>query len=222
MDELSRPLNPAARAGALLRNVALYAAGLTFVLSWLSLVQGAFGGEAYKWCVTLFDRTVSGAGLGGDFWFLVAQTTIAGVVLYLGLRRPGAVAYGALIGWLAFNAALYAHCALIEPESTMMRIGSVAIEGVIEAGLLVIYIAAFAAAVAGAMLELWSRREFPRFSWTEANTIAVLAVLGILPLQVALFRYGPPGHDLDGVGMMLTAAQWGFLVFALGLNRRAG
>jgi hypothetical protein len=208
------------KRGALLRNVALCITAVTFVIAWLPLVRSLLDGPSYQWGATFFGRSFSGAGLGGDFWFLLAQGALALTVLGLGFRRPGVPFYTLLIGWLALNAANIAYGLINNPQALVFEGATLGVRVNIGPLALAIYAAALLCAVAAALLEYANGRRPPRFAWTAANTAAVAAAAALLPLQYILLREAS-GQDLaDQIGVILTMTQWFALVIALGLSRR--
>lgn len=211
---------PHSRTGALLRNVALYIVAFTFIIAWLPLVRSILDGPSYEWGTAFFGYGFSGAGISGDFWFLVAQGLLAFAILYLGFRTPGAASYLLLTPWLALNAGSYVHGYLANPEALMFHGDTLGVHVNIGLFAVALYGGALVAAAAAAVLEMGGGRKPARFAWTRANTIALLAALALLPVQFLLLRYASGREFADQAGVILTMAQWAAIVFALGLDRK--
>ncbi len=208
------------KTGALLRNIALYIVAFTFIIAWLPLVRSILDGPTYQWGAAFFDVGFSGAGLGGDFWFLVAQAILASAILYLGFRSPGALSYLLLSLWLALNAASFVYGFITDPEALMFHGDTLGVHVNIGLFAVALHGGALFAAIGGAALEMGGGRRPPRFAWTRANTIALLVALALLPVQFLLLRYAVGQELADQVGVILTMAQWAGIVFALGLDRK--
>jgi hypothetical protein len=211
---------PQSKTGALLRNIALYIAAFSFILAWLPLVRSTFDGPGYEWGATYFGRGFHGAGMGGDYWFLLAETILALAILFLGFRRPGAVSTLLLAGWLALNAGSFAHGYIADPEALMFHGDTLGVHVNIGLFALALFGGALAAALAGAVLERGGGKRPPRFAWTRANTIALAVALAPLPLQYFLLSRSSGQEVGDQAGVLLTMLQWAAIVFALGLDRK--
>lgn len=141
------------KSGALLRNLALCITAVTFVIAWLPLVRSLLDGPSYQWGTTFFGQSFSGAGLGGDFWFLAAQGALALTIVGLGFRRPGGLFYALFIGWLALNVANLGHGFIANPQALVFEGATLGIRVNIGLVALAIYAAALICAVAAALLE---------------------------------------------------------------------
>ncbi len=207
------------RTGALLRNVALYLLAFTFIIVWLPLVRSVLDGPSYQWGTSYFGWTFSGAGLAGDFWFLVVQAALALAALYLGFRRPGVFSYALLVGWLALGAASVAY-AYFHDGGLVFRGDTLGVEVNLTLFAFALYAIALAAAVAAALLEHGGGARPPAFAWRTSNTVAFALAVALLPVQYLLLRYSSGQETADQVGVILTMVQWAAVVFALGLARK--
>ncbi|MEX0645260.1 MAG: hypothetical protein WD076_08115, partial [Parvularculaceae bacterium] len=184
------------------------------------LVRSTFDGSSYEWGLAIFNYQFSGAGLGGDFWFLIVQAMLAIAMLYPGFRSPGALSYLLLAGWLGLNAASFMHGYLADPEALMFHGDTLGVHVNIGLFAVALFGGALLAAIAAAFLELGGGRKAPRFAWTRANTIALLVALAPLPVQYFLLSRSSGQETGDQIGVILTMAQWAAIVFALGLDRK--
>jgi hypothetical protein len=208
------------RTGAFLRNLALYLIAFTFVLAWLPLVRSIVDGPTYEWGTGLFDLRFSGAGTGGDFWFLIVQAALALSILYLGFRSPGRLFYALLVGWAALNAAHYGYGLVTAPSSLVFEGETLGVSLNIGVIAFALYAAVALLTILAAQLENAKGRRPPRFSWKRGNTVALVAALALLPIQFVLLRSGAPHARADEIGVLLTMAQWVAIVYALAIKRR--
>ena len=211
---------PQSKTGALLRNIALYIAAFSFILAWLPLVRSTFDGPGYEWGATYFGRGFHGAGMGGDYWVLLAETGLAVAILSLGFRRPGALSTLLLGGWLALNAATFSAGYLDDPEALVFHGDTLGVHVNIGLFAVALFGGALAAVLIGAYLEMGGGKRPPRFPWTHANTIALLIALAPLPIQYFLLNRSSGQEFGDQAGVILTMLQWAAIVFALGLDRK--
>lgn len=208
------------RAGSFLRCFSIYLAAFAAVIIWLPLVRGVFDGASYHWGLAYFGRQFGGSGVDGDYWLIVAQATWMLALVYLGLRRPGALSYTLLLAWHGANAVSWGMGYLADPADMVLQGDTLAVSiniGLVAAGL---FVAGLAAALASLMLEISDDKTPPRFAWTRANSIALGLALALLPLQFCLLRLGEAHGATDADGVLLTMLQWLMLVVAFGLDRK--
>ena len=63
--------------------------------------------------------------------------------------------------------------------------------------------------------DLRTTREKVDLEWTRVNRILLFIVLGLLPIQFMLLRFGEPHGPQDQVGVILIMAQWVLISFTL-------
>ena len=192
--------------------------GLTVVtvLGWLPLVRCLLDGPSYEWGTTLFGHQFSGAGLAGDFGYLLAFTGVALVLLYLGWRRPGAPFKIASVLWTGAMLANALHMLMADPAATFegATLGVSVSMGLISA---VVYGALFALALVWA----WLGRAGEPPRWGLANTVILVVALLMLPLQYLLLSSGQGRETSDVIGVLMTMGQWGLLSLSLAPLTRA-
>ncbi|MBO9369276.1 MAG: hypothetical protein J7555_11110 [Chloroflexi bacterium] len=184
----------------------------TFIVFWLPAVRGLFDGPTYTWGVF---GGLGGSGTSGDYWFPVLGSIAAIAILYLGWRGAQQPFAWLLLGWHLSLAAGALWLASTQPESFRFRGDTLGVD--------------FSLAWAGPILfggfavlaGLWVARNYRNSrsrripSWNERNTRLMWLVVGIIPLQFILLRYGQPHGTTDQIGVLLTLAQWGLLNAAL-------
>lgn len=200
------------RGATLLHRLVLGWLTLTFVLAWLPLVRCVMDGTSYEWGTRYFGLSFSGAGLTGDLWLLLVQTTLGLWLLYRGWRDPSPPFPAVLLAWLGLVAAdalynIFTGAAVQFEGATLgVNVSLATVAPVLHLGF-------FCAALAWA---LWSRSRIqlePRPSWTGTNKALLAGVVLLFPVQFLLLRYAQGQEIKDVVGVLLTIAQW-FLISA--------
>jgi hypothetical protein len=208
------------RAGAFWRNLALYFVAFTFITAWLPLVRSVLDGPTYQWGADYFGQRVAGAGLGGDFWFLIIQGAIALAMIHLGFRRPGALSYALLIGWLGFNLANVVHAYFFQDGGIEFHGDTLGVAVNITIVAIVLFGGGLIAALAAAWLEHTNGKRPPRFAWTGLNTALLGAAIALAPIQFLLLRYAVGRETEDQIGVILTLLQWLLLVITFAIARK--
>lgn len=70
---------------------------------WLPLTRTFSGGSSYQWGVEYFNVVYRGAGIEGDYLFLVLQAVIGITLIYMGFRNPRPPFAILLVGWHGLN-----------------------------------------------------------------------------------------------------------------------
>jgi hypothetical protein len=208
------------RAGARLRNLALFIAAFSFILVWLPLVRSVLDGPTYQWGADYFGRRYEGAGLGGDFWFLIIQGALALAALYFGFRRPGALSYLLLAGWHGVNLANVAHSYFYEGGGIEFHGDTLGVAVNVTIVAMALFGVGLLAAIAGAWLEHSDGKRPPRFSWTGLNTTLLAVAVALAPIQFALLRYAVGRELADQAGVILTMFQLLLLVITFAIARK--
>lgn len=188
---------------------------LTFLTAWLPLLRGAMDGPSYQWGGGLFGFQFSGAGLAGDYGFVVAKAAVAVALLFSGWRRPNGGFRIALAGWLALMLADTIYNVVTAPGDFRFRGDTLGVD---------VSLALAAPALDGAMLALagwWALKAppLPVPPLARVNFVLLATAAALLPVQYALLSSGA-GQDMnDVIGVLLTMLGWFLLSAGLGLWR---
>ena len=188
---------------------------LLFLTAWLPLVRGAMDGSSYEWGGGLLGFEFSGAGLSGDYGFVLAKAAVALALLFFGWRRPNGGFRIALVGWLALMLADTLYNVVTAPEAFRFRGDTLGID---------VSLALVAPALDGFMLLLgaaWALKApaLPVPPLARANIALLATAAGLLPVQYLLLSRGGGQDANDVVGVLLTLLGWFLLSAGLGLWR---
>lgn len=175
----------------------------TTLLFWLPTVRSLFDGVSYEWGVLGFR----GAGLGGDYWFVALASACALAVQWLGWRGKRLAAEWLLLGWFGAIAAGSMHLALTAPESFRFRGDTLGLDFSL-AWIAPLLFGAVVAVAITLLVKEQRRARAPAPRWTRRNTTWLGALIGLLPVQLVLLRFGPPDGLTDQVGVVITIVQW--------------
>lgn len=184
--------------------VLLILASLTTLFFWLPVIRGAFDGSTYIWGLFGF----SGNGLKGDYWFVLLGAIFGLTIQVLGWRGARMPVHFLLTGWFLFLAAGAIYLAVQFPQSFRFQGDTLGIDFSMAwfAPLL------FGTAVIASIWWLWTdMRKKPEnkiLTWGRKNTIGVICLLALLPVQFLLLRSGTPHGISDQIGVILTILQW--------------
>lgn len=186
---------------------------LLFLTAWLPLLRGAMDGPGYEWSGGLLGFEYKGAGLSGDYPFIMAKAAIAIALLFYGWRRPNGGFRIALVGWLALMLADTLFNVFTAPEAFRFRGDTLGID---------ISLAAMAPALDAAMLLLgaaWALKApaLPVPPLARANFVLLSTAAALLPAQYLLLSRGAGQDASDVAGVLLTILGWFLLSFGLGL-----
>ena len=187
---------------------------VTFLTGWLPAIRGALDGSTYRWSTSYFGYTVSGAGIGGDYWFALLKVVLGITILALGWRGARAPFGYLLVGWQLFGFADSLHAAVTHPEDFRFRGDTLGVN---------ISLAWLAPTFYGGALTLalsWfvsqrSNRLLRDPGWARRNTWWFVILAAPLPVQAFLLRSGIPHGTTDQFGVLLTIFQWLLIPFAL-------
>jgi hypothetical protein len=208
------------RTGAVLRNVAILICAFTFIIAWLPLVRSVLDGPSYQWGAEYFGHRLGGAGLGGDFWFLLVQGAFALALLYFGFRRAGWFAYALICVWLGANFANVLHSYFFQDGGIEFHGDTLGVAVNITLAAAALFGAGLAAAIVGALLEHAGGQRPPQFHWRGVNTSILALALALAPIQFVLLRYAVGRELADQIGVILTMTQWLMLVIAFSIARK--
>ena len=194
-----------AKSAPLMLRLLLILFAWTTLPFWLPTVRSAFDGPTYQWELFGFR----GEGLAGDYWFVLLGSALSLCVQALGWRGwrgRRTVASWLLLGWFGLLTAGAVHLALTAPQSFRFRGDTLGLDFSL-AWAAPLLLGAAAAMAAALLLTGGSREPAPR-RWTRRNAAWAAALLGALPLQLALLRLGQPHGLTDQAGVVITIVQW--------------
>jgi len=185
-------------------NLLLFLTGLTFATTWLPLVRGLMDGETYSWGTSLFGVSISGSGIGGDFYYIVINTLL-GLFLMISFYwvRQRLLLYTLLIVWYGSMIAnafyeVFAGEGYYFHGDTLgihLNLSYVILPFMVLLGVLVVLVIAR------------DRRVYFVARWTKKNTIWLFLLLMPLPAQYMLLSTGEPHGSTDQVGVILALLQ---------------
>ncbi|MGH2670030.1 MAG: hypothetical protein ACRDH5_13115 [bacterium] len=184
---------------------------LTFLTGWLPLVRGAFDGPSYEWGTSYFGVGFSGAGMSGDYWLSAVKTALGLAILWLGWRGARPLFLLLALAWQSFGLADALYSSLTHPEEYRFQGATLGVD------VSLAWVAPAAYAVFLLLTLVWAFRHAradwrqPLPPWTRRNTVWLLGLAALLPVQFALLRFGGPTSTADQVGVVFTILQW-FLV----------
>ncbi len=158
---------------------------------WLPLTRTLTGGGTYQWGVDMFNTMYRGAGLEGDYLFLVLQLVIGLTLIYMGFRNPRAPYPALLVMWHGLNLAndLFRPLVLGERNIFYGDTGRVAYDWTIVSPMLTGLM--FVLALAWAVRETLSPEKFEQpQGWARRNVIFLAVFLAYLALVTFLERTG--------------------------------
>jgi len=176
----------------------------TTVVFWLPTIRGAFDGPSYEWALMCF----SGRGLRGDYWFPLLGVAFALGVQVLGWRGALTPFHFLLAGWHLLLAFGSAYVGLTDPEGFRLQGDTLGIDVSLAWVGLVIFGLPAALACRWAWRDLHRQPRPPAAPWQGRNTRWLAGLLALLPIQLALLRFGAPGSLADQIGVVLTVIQW--------------
>lgn len=176
---------------------------------WLPLVRAVADGSNYSW--SSFGLT--GTGVNGPYFGILALATIALIILYLGWRKHSKLFRWLILMWLVPSAL---------PATVAALSGELRFEGeTLNIGFTVPMPVTLMMYVIPALLALyWSipnrkLEDKPKPKWNTTNKLLLFGALILIPPQVVLLRYGAPGSIADIAGVILTIMQWAALVASI-------
>ena len=191
----------------LLRAILIWTA-ITLIIVWLPFVRGLMDGSTYQWGNSFFGKQFGGRGVYGDYWLLVIEAAFGILLLYLGWRGARPPFHWLLLFWQILMAAQACYNAFTSPEDYRFRGDTLGVD-VSLAWVGPVFAGGFALlSILWVVRDLAARREKILPKWSRTNTIFLLIVLGLLPIQFVLLRFGEPHGPRDQVGVILTMTQW--------------
>ena len=188
---------------------------LTFLSAWLPTVRGLMDGPSYQWAGSLLGHGFSGAGLSGDYPFVLIKSAFGLALLYFGWRHPGGGFRLGVVLWMALMLADTLVNVIAAPGDFRLQGDTLGID---------VSLAVAAPTLDATMLALaayWALRApaLPVPPLARANFIMLGTAVALLPLQFALLNAGRGQDASDVLGVLLTIAGWALASFGLGLWR---
>lgn len=182
----------------------LIMAALTTLPFWLPAIRGVFDGPTYEWNLFGF----SGNGLEGDYWFVLLGAVFGLSIQILGWRGAKQPVHFLLSGWYLFLAAGALYFAVQDPQSFRFRGDTLGIDISLAWIAPLLFGAAAIASIWWSWTDLRKNRKVKAVPWSRQNTIWVIILLVLLPVQLLLLRSGAPHGTSDQIGVILTIIQW--------------
>jgi hypothetical protein len=184
---------------------------LTTLVFWLPFIRTLMDGPTYEWGLA----GQGGRGLQGDVWLPVLGAAFALLIRYLGWRGAGLPFHALLLLWLVPLGALASWAALSNPDDFRFQGDSLGINIPLAWAGPAIFGGLALVAIVWVVRDLRSGRRPEVLPWAPANRAWTLALVGLLPIQFLLLRFGEPQSTTDQIGVILTIAQWLLVGFAL-------
>ena len=188
---------------------------LTLLAAWLPLLRGAMDGPSYAWASSLFGLQFSGAGISGDYGFLLAKAAVALGLMFAGWRHPNGAFRLVLVGWLALMLADTIFNVFRSPGDFRFQGDTLGID----VSLAFIAPALDAAVLLLAMAWLLRAPALPVPPLARPNFVLLLTAFALLPAQYLLLSRGSGQDASDVGGVLLTIFGWSLLSAGLGLWR---
>ena len=188
---------------------------VTMIVVWLPLVRSVMDGESYQWGGMFWGMNFKGSGLRGDYWVLVLQAVFGITLLYLGWRGAKQPFHWLLLLWHVPIALQSFYDAYTNPEDYRFRGDTLGVDISLAWVGPLLFGGVALLSLFWVVRDLRSRREQAVVAWTRANRIFLVIVLGLLPVQFVLLRFGEPHGPGDQAGVILTMAQWVLITLAM-------
>ncbi len=188
---------------------------IPFVTVWLPLIRGLMDGVTYEWGASLWGVAVGGRGIENDYWILPILAAFSITLLYFGWRGARQPFHWLLLIWNIPNAIEAVYNAIRFPERYRFQGDTLGVD------ISLAWVGPLFWGGLALLSLLWvigdlrrgEKREAPR--WQRKNTILLAIVVGLLPVQFFLLRFGEPHGTTDAIGVILTMGQWVLLNLSL-------
>lgn len=184
---------------------------LTTLVFWLPFIRTLMDGPTYEWGLA----GLGGRGLQGDVWFPALGAALALSIRYFGWRGAHLPFHALLLLWLVPLGALASWAALSEPDDFRFQGDTLGVDVPLAWAGPTIFGGLALVAIGWVVRDLRSGRSREILPWALANRALLLALLGLLPVQFLLLRFGEPHGTTDQIGVILTIVQWFLIGFAL-------
>jgi len=198
----------------LLRAILIWTA-VTLVIVWLPFVRGLMDGNAYQWGNFFFGIQLGGRGVHGDYWFVAIEAAFGILLLYLGWRGARPPFHWLLLFWQILMAAQACYNSLTSPEDYRFKGDTLGVD-VSLAWVGPVLFGGFALlSIFWVVRALRTQQKKVVPQWSRANSVLLLIVLALLPIQFVLLRFGEQHGTRDQAGVILTMTQWVIINLAL-------
>jgi hypothetical protein len=188
---------------------------VTFIIVWLPFVRGLMDGDSYQWGYEFFGKQFGGRGVHGDYWMLVIEATFGILLLYLGWRGARPPFHWLLLFWQILMAAQACYNSFTSPEDYRLKGDTLGID-VSLAWVGPVLFGGFALlSLLWVVRDLRTRPQKIAPQWNRTNSMILLIVLILLPIQFVLLRFGEQHGQNDQIGVLLTVTQWILISCAL-------
>lgn len=198
----------------LLRAILIWTA-VTLVIVWLPFVRGLMDGNAYQWGNFFFGIQLGGRGVHGDYWFVAIEAAFGILLLYLGWRGARRPFHWLLLFWQILMAAQACYNSFTSPEDYRFKGDTLGVD-VSLAWVGPVLFGGFALlSIFWVVRDLRTQHKKVVPQWIRANSVLLLIMLALLPIQFVLLRFGEQHGTRDQAGVILTMTQWVIINLAL-------
>jgi hypothetical protein len=202
------------RPDRLLRAILIWTA-VTLIIVWLPFVRGLMDGDSYQWGNEFFGKQFGGRGVHGDYWLLVIEAAFGIILLYLGWRGARPPFHWLLLFWQILMAAQACYNSFTSPEDYRFKGDTLGVD-VSLAWVGPVLFGGFALlSILWVLRDLRTQPDKVMPKWNRANSVLLWIVLGLLPIQFVLLRFGEQHGTRDQLGVLLTMTQWILISCAL-------
>lgn len=186
-------------------NLLLYVISFTFLIVWLPFIRSAFDGATYQWGQSYFGIALGGKGITADYGFLVLEIIFYAALFLSVYRVKNRRVFFALLGvwWLHFFGNMI--FGILQDPSLSFRGDTLGVD------VPLIYIIIPLALIAMGLVVWVIRKDLKghttEIPWNKRNRLMAWIILGPLPLQFILLRFGPHLSLVDQIGVIITIAQ---------------
>ncbi|HZJ42401.1 MAG TPA: hypothetical protein VFD63_01440 [Pyrinomonadaceae bacterium] len=206
------------RPDQLLKVILIFTA-VTMLAVWLPLIRGVMDGPSYEWGSSFLGKDFGGHGVAGDYWFVVAQALIALAIIYFGWRGARQPFHWLLLLWLGSSLVNAIYNAVKFPDDYRFKGDTMGLDVSLTWIAPLFWFVLTLLAIVWIVRDLRERTTQVMPPWTGRNTILMVLVFAVMPVQFYLLRSGGPGDLKDQQGVVLTIAQWILLNFAFASKR---
>ncbi|MCX2743284.1 ubiquinol cytochrome C oxidoreductase [Mangrovivirga sp. M17] len=187
------------------KKILMFLFSLTFIIVWLPFIRSVFDGQSYVWGTQYFGVWFRGAGLNGDFGFLILQLLFyAGLMFSIFWIKDRRIFYSLLIlWWINFFGNLLFD--IIKNGDTMFHGDTLNIHVSISA--IVIPLSVIGLLVVIMAIRSDAASEDLAIEWKSKNNLMLGIILGPLVVEAILFSVGEPHGITDQVGVVMALIQ---------------
>lgn len=193
------------RKSTKLKTFFAFLVSITFMMIWLPFLRSLLDGDSYLWGTVLYGFSYSGAGLEGDFWYLILQFLFFGTLFYSFFwLKKRLWFYGLCIAWFFLTIGNYAYQVFMMDDA-MFHGDTLGVH--VSLFWFVIPIGLASVIVLLLMIREDMNSEEVLIPWGPKNLKYMLLILGPLPLQALLLSTGEPHGFTDQIGVVISIIQ---------------